>query len=630
MHVILHYIKPFVPRMSLGIFIKFIGAVMELFLPWILSYLVDDIVPLRDMGLILFWGGMMVLAAVLSLVTNIVANRMAAWVAQHTTQALRHDLFEKISYLSCSQIDDYSIPSLESRLTSDTYNVHQMIGMMQRMGVRAPILLLGGILITLTLDPVLTLVLVCTLPFLAVLVYCVSKRGIPLYVSLQQGVDSMVRTVRETASGIRVIKALSKTDFEKEHFARVNGELVRREKKAGITMALTNPMMNLLLNVGLTLVIVVGAFRVNAGLSQAGKIIAFLSYFTIILNAMMAITRIFVMCSKGIASGARIQEVLETPEDLRVTPVEPEDSPYHVVFDHVSFSYSKTEPSVEDISFRLKPGETLGIIGATGCGKSTLMALLMRLYDADSGLIQIGGRKLSSIPLDELHQKFGVVFQNDVLFADTIYENIDFGRNLPPEDIEKAARCAQAMDFISALPDGLQHMLTAKGTNLSGGQKQRVLVARALAGSPEILILDDSSSALDYRTDAALRKALREEYQGITTIIIAQRVSSILHADHILVLEEGRELGYGDHQHLLDTCQVYQEIAKSQMGSGSPVATVPDRSPLRSGRSSARPTGTQDPSRQARPRALETTEPAGENGTPTGSAQNQPSRKEVV
>ena len=207
MKVILHYIKPFIPRMSVGISIKFIGAVMELLLPWILSYLIDDIVPLRDIGLILLWGGAMVLAAVAALVTNIVANRMAAWVAQHTTQALRHDLFEKISYLSCSRIDSYTIPSLESRLTSDTYNVHQMIGMIQRMGVRAPILLVGGILITLTLDPVLTLVLVCTLPFLGVLVFSVSKRGIPLYVDLQKGVDTMVRTVRETISGIRVIKA---------------------------------------------------------------------------------------------------------------------------------------------------------------------------------------------------------------------------------------------------------------------------------------------------------------------------------------------------------------------------------------------------------------------------------------
>ena len=389
----------------------------------------------------------------------------------------------------------------------------------------------------------------------------------PLDFSVEEleGVDAMVRTVRENISGIRVIKALSKTEYERERFAKVNGEVVRREKKAGITMALTNPMMNLLLNVGLTLVIVVGAYRVNAGVSSAGNIIAFLSYFTIILNAMMAVTRIFVMCSKGIASGARIQEVLDTPEDLAVHPEEPEDSPYHVVFDHVSFSYNHTEPNVEDISFRLKPGETLGVIGATGCGKSTLMALLMRLYDADAGLIQIGGRNITSIPLEELHRKFGVVFQNDVVFADSIYENTDFGRNLPPQKIEKAARCAQALEFISALPDGFGHMLTSKGTNLSGGQKQRVLVARALAGSPEILILDDSSSALDYKTDAALRKALAKDTAQATVLLVAQRVSTILHAQQIIVLDQGKMVGKGTHKELLQTCPTYREIAESQL-----------------------------------------------------------------
>ena len=225
---------------------------------------------------------------------------------------------------------------------------------------------------------------------------------------------------------------------------------------------------------------------------------------------------------------------------------------------------------MEHISFALRPGETLGIIGATGCGKSTLIHLLMRLYDADSGSVTIGGRPIASIPAEELHTMFGVVFQNDALFADTIRENIAFGRGLSDEEIEKAARCAQAMEFISALPDKFEHMLTPKGTNLSGGQKQRVLLARALAGRPEILILDDSSSALDYRTDAALRGALRKEYAGVTTVIIAQRVSSILHADHILVLDEGRELGYGAHEELMDCCEVYREIAVSQMGEHGP------------------------------------------------------------
>ncbi len=569
MKTIFRYLKPFIPRMGLGLTIKFIGSVTELFLPWVLSYMIDTVAPTKDIPRVLLWGGAMVAAAVLAWVTNILANRMAAWVAQHTTQAIRHDLFAKISELSCAQIDRFSIPSLEARLTTDTYQIHQMLGMMQRIGVRAPILLIGGVLVTLTLDPMLTLVLVCTLPFISLLVYSVSKKGVPMYRALQRSIDAMVRTVREAVSGIRVIKALSKVDYEKERFNQVNAGVVERETKAGTTMALTNPLMNLLLNLGLTAVIIVGAFRVNAGLSQPGKI-AFLSYFTIILNAMMAMTRIFVSFSRSSASGDRIAEVLATPADLPVRPLPREDGAYHVEFRDVSFSYAKKEPNVEHISFALRPGETLGIIGATGCGKSTLIHLLMRLYDADSGSVTIGGRPIASIPAEELHTMFGVVFQNDALFADTIRENIAFGRGLSDEEIEKAARCAQAMEFISALPDKFEHMLTPKGTNLSGGQKQRVLLARALAGRPEILILDDSSSALDYRTDAALRGALRKEYAGVTTVIIAQRVSSILHADHILVLDEGRELGYGAHEELMDCCEVYREIAVSQMGEHGP------------------------------------------------------------
>ena len=562
------YLRPYLPRISLGLAIKFTGTIMDLLLPWILSYMIDDVVPLKEVPRIVFWGGAMVACAAVALITNIVANRMASWVAQHTTEALRHDLFSKISHLSCGQIDSFSIPSLESRLTSDTYNVHQMIGMMQRLGVRAPILLIGGIFITLMLEPVLALILIAVLPLIALVIYGVSKKGIPLYTRLQQGVDAMVRTVRENVTGIRVIKALSKTDYEKERFSSVNSEVVRREKTAGITMALTNPLMNLFLNVGLTVVIIVGAVRVDSGLTQPGKILAFLTYFTIILNAMLSITRMFVMLSKGTASAERIREVLDTPEDLALLPSDDMDGAYHIIFDRVTFSYQKKEANLRDISFRLKRGERLGIIGATGCGKSTIVSLLMRLYDADAGEIRIGGQRVEAIPPEVLHTKFGVVFQNDILFADTIAENIDFGRGLSREQIEKAAACAQAMEFIQSLPDGFEHRLTAKGTNLSGGQKQRLLIARALAGDPEILILDDSSSALDYKTDSLLRQALAREYPGVTTIVIAQRVSSILHADHILVLEEGRELGYGTHPELMESCELYREISRSQMGGG--------------------------------------------------------------
>ena len=554
--------------MTVGLTIKFIGTIMDLLLPWILAYMIDDVVPLRNVPMILWWGAAMLFCSVLAVVTNIIANRMAARVARNTTEALRHDLFSKISYLSCAQIDEFTIPSLESRLTSDTYNIHQMIGMMQRMGVRAPILLLGGVLVTFTLEPVLTLVLVCVLPFIGYIVWRVSKKGIPLYTQLQRAVDNMVRTVRENASGIRVIKALSKTDYEKKRFADANAHVVEKEKKAGITMALTNPMMNLFLNLGLTLVIIVGAYRVNAGVTQAGKIIAFLSYFTIILNAMLSVTRIFVMYSKGSASAGRISLVLDAPADLTLRTAEPVETDNHIIFEHVSFSYHKHKENLTDISFSLKRGQTLGIIGATGCGKSTLINLLMRLYDAGSGRIFIDGKPIESIDAAKLHEMFGVVFQNDILFADTIASNIDLGRGLSRERLEEAAAHAQAADFIGALPDGLDHMLTSKGTNVSGGQKQRILLARAFAANPEILILDDSSSALDYKTDARLRGEIRKHYQDTTTVIVAQRVSSIKHADHILVLEEGRVIGSGTHAELMKTCETYQEISKTQMGGG--------------------------------------------------------------
>ena len=552
--------------MGVGILFKFVGTIMELMIPWILSYILDYVVPQKNTRLVLFWGLLMVLSAIAALVGNILANRISASVARDTTRTLRHDLFKKISYLSSAQIDYFSIPSLEARLTTDSYNINQVIGMMQRLGIRAPILLIGGIAITMTLEPVLTWTMISVLPFIALVVWLVSRKGIPMYTDLQRGVDIMVRTVRENISGIRVIKALSKTEQEKEHFSQVNRDVVRRETKASVTMGITNPMMNLFLNVGLTLVIVVGAFRINAGKTQPGTIIAFLSYFTIILNAMLSVTRIFVMYSRASASAGRIYEVLNAPEDLTIKEEPAVEEEEHIVFDDVCFSYKGKTDNVSHISFKLKKGETLGIIGATGAGKSTIINLLMRLYERSSGSIRIGGRSVSSIPAEELHTKFGVVFQNDILFADTIRGNIDFGRNLPDEQIEKAARCAQAMEFIDGLPEKFEHMVTSRGTNLSGGQQQRVLLARALAGNSEILILDDSSSALDYKTDSMLRKALREEYSGVTTIVIAQRVSSILHADHILVLEEGKEIGYGTHEQLMESCEVYRQISESQMG----------------------------------------------------------------
>ena len=566
MKKVIEYMRPSFSLLFLGVTIKFIGALMDLFLPWVLSHLIDEIVPLNSMKLIALWGGVMFLCALTALITNIIANRMAAKVARNTTERLRHELFSKILYLSSSQIDEMTLPSLELRLTSDTYHVHRMITMMQRMGIRAPILLIGGIAITLTLDPVLTAVLICTLPFISLLVLTVTRKGFPMYKQLQEKTDYMVRVVRENIAGVRVIKALSKTEHEKTRFHTANQEVIKMEKTAGYTMSLTSPIMNLLLNTGLTLVILVGAYRVNAGTTEPGKILAFMSYFTIILNAMMAVTRIFVMYSRGSASASRIEEVLNMPVEL--TPIEKENvnEEEHIVFDHVNFSYQKKENNLTDISFKLKRGETLGILGPTGSGKSTIINLLLRLYDADSGEIRISGKPVQSLTPEELYTKFGIVFQNDFVVAESIRENIAFGRSLTDEQIEAASQNAQAFEFISGLDDKFDHQVAARGNNLSGGQKQRLLIARALADHPEILILDDSSSALDYKTDANLRKVLNEKYSDITTIIIAQRISSLMHADHIIILEDGEILGQGKHQELLESCDLYRMISENQMG----------------------------------------------------------------
>ena len=569
MKTVLRYLKPQYARLALQLTIKFIGTITELFIPWMLSHILDDIVPLRDMGQVYLWGVLMLLAAAVALFGNVCANRMSTRISRRFTEKLRHDAFARVSYLSSRQVDGFTLSSLISRLTSDTYNVHQMVDRMQRLGVRAPILLLGGICVTFTLEPVLTLVLVCTLPLLGVVVFGVSRRGVPLYVRVQEAVDGMVRKVQENMTGVRVIKALSKTEYEKERFDEVNQEVVRRDQHAGAVMATTNPVMSLLLNLGLTAVVVVGAFRVNAGVSKAGKIIAFLSYFTIILNAMMMISRLFMIYSKGAASAKRIEEILETPVEPVPGDPAPRTSEYHVEFQDVSFSYNKAEGKTRDdlseVSFALRRGQTLGIIGPTGSGKSTIVSLLMRFYDADAGEIRIGGRRIEGIPEEELHTMFGVVFQNDFILADSIRENIDFGRGLSDETLLLAAKLAQA-EFIEEKEGGLSHMLTAKGANLSGGQKQRLLIARALAGKPEILVLDDASSALDYKTDQALRSALHHNFSDTTTIIIAQRISSILNADHILVLDGGRVIGAGTHEELLASCADYREIYEVQMG----------------------------------------------------------------
>lgn len=576
---ILKYLKPYKTRIFWNMMLKMAATCIELALPRILSYILEGIIkPLEGQtGIdikaksieICIWAVIMIVCAITAVCGTVTANRMASKTSKIAAEKIRHDLFERTMTLSPAQTDKFTIPSLESRLTSDTYNVHNFINSIQRMGVRCPILLLGGLAICATMDWRLTLVMASILPLLFIAVYTITSKGLPLYTKVQGAVDGMIRVVREDAQGIRVIKALSKSDYESRRYDKENASLAKIEGRTNTVMAASNPSMNFFMNLGLVAVVFLGAFFVNEGKSKPGDIIAFIQYFTMISGAMMGISRIFVMWSKASASANRIAEVLETGEGLPVASAEeyPDaEGESGIVFDHVSFAYNDTKEILHDISFSLPKGGQLGIIGATGSGKTTVTSLLMRFYDVTSGSVRINGRDVRTMEESELHSLFGVAMQNDFIFAGTIEENIRFFRDIPQEKIELAVEIAQASEFVNRPDRGYGYELTSKGTNVSGGQRQRLLIARAIAGDPDILILDDSSSALDYRTDMLLRQAINEKMNGTTTVVVAQRVSSVLASDLIIVLDEGRVIGIGTHSELMKNCRVYKEISDSQMG----------------------------------------------------------------
>lgn len=564
---ILSYLKPLRMRMAVGFIIKVIGTVAELFIPFLLTYILENVIETGDIKKIVLYGVFMALFALTAGLGNIIANRMAAKVTMIFASQMRRELFSKTLHLSARSTDKFTIPSLESRITTDTYNVQNFVGMMQRMGVRAPFLLIGGIGITLIMDRALALVMVATLPIIFVVVYSISRKGVPLYEKVQQSVDGMVRVVREDAQGIRVIKALSKNTYENNRYNNVNKKLCKDETRAGVIMGVVNPIMTMLMNLGIVAVVAVSAYLVAKQKSSPATVIAFMQYFTLISMAMMSLSRMFVMYTKCAASANRIAEVINSKSELEIKEDDGKgNEAYHVTFENVAFSYLGKKNNLENISFSLKKGERLGIIGATGSGKSTIIRLLMRFYDVNEGVVRINGKDVRSYTPEELTAMFGVVLQNDFLYADTIKENICFGREISIENVEKAAKIAQAHEFISGYSDGYEHMISAGGTNLSGGQRQRVLIARAIAGNPEILILDDSSSALDYKTDLNLRSTLQNELPESTVITVAQRVSSVKNCDLILVIDEGRIIGRGTHDELLENCPEYKEISDSQMG----------------------------------------------------------------
>ena len=559
----------------LAIFIKLIGTMAELTLPYILEYMIDHVVPAGELKSVLLWGVLMFAAAIFCRQFNVMANRRAIDNAHKVSFDVRQALFKKTANLSGERFDSFGLPSLISRMASDSYNVQSAVQQLQSLCVRAPMMLFGGVVMTLMMDLHLAMILILMLPVLIFVVIFVSTRGIPMYTAVQGKLDSVVRIMRENITGIRVVKALSKAEYEKKRFAAANEDMARSDIKAGTIMSVPAPFMQLCLNSGLTLVVFFGAVRVNEGLTQPGVILAFLTYFNMINMGVMGLSRIFMSMSKASASADRIQEVLNADDDWLISGQDHRDEG-HIVFNEVSFSYGgearsdadfaggSRELALEKISFAIGKGESLGIIGPTGCGKTTVINLLMRFYDADSGRISIDGRDVRSYEKDELRSKFGVVFQNDMIFQDSIKNNIDFGRGLSKDILDAAAEDAVAMEYIESLEGRMEYQAAIKGANLSGGQKQRLLVARALAGKPEILILDDSSSALDYKTDAQMRAAIKRDHKDSTLIMIAQRVSSIMGMDHIMVLDNGRCIGYGTHEELMENCPAYRETYEMQ------------------------------------------------------------------
>ena len=584
MRLIVRYMKKHIRRIIGGVSLKTLGSLSELMIPYILEHIIDDVVPTGNIKMVFLWGLGMILAAFIVRTINVHANYNAVSVGRDCIRRLRLDLFEKSISLSGTGFDSFGLPSVTSRMTSDSYNVQNFIVSMQAIGIRAPVMLLGGIIVTMTMDPVLSGILCIMVPILGLIIFTVSRKGIPLYTLVQKRMDNIVRIMRENISGIRVVKALSKEEYEKKRFDAENKKLADDDIRAGITMAMPGPIMTLFLNIGLTLVVIVGASRVNNGRIEPGVILAFLTYFNMILQGVMGLNRIFMMMSKATASADRIDAILQYEDDQPVLQLSDTVCPVpeaHIVFDHVHFSYqadAKTSPGgsgfhgeerekcLYDINFHLSRGESLGIIGATGSGKTSILNLLMRFYDCQEGQVFIDGRDVRTFDKKELRSRFGVALQSDTVFHDTIEGNISFGRTLSGEEISHASEIACLSEFVSSLDEGFDYMADIKGANLSGGQKQRICIARAVAARPQILILDDSSSALDYKTDALLRRHLREEYGDVTTIMVAQRVSSIMNCDHILVLDEGRAIGYGTHEELLASCPTYSEICESQMG----------------------------------------------------------------
>lgn len=568
MQFLLRFLKPYRKELILGPFFKLLEAIFELIVPVVMAKIIDNGIANGDAAYIGKMCALIVLLGVCGLGFALTCQYFAAKCAFGFGTDLRSALYKHINSLSHTEIDRIGKSTLINRLTADANAAQTGVNMFIRLAVRAPFLIIGAIVMALLIDVKLSLIFLVIAPIVALLLWFVMNRTVPMYRTNQQKLDAIARRTGENLDGMRVIRAFSRQEQEKQEFADECADLERSMLGVGRISAVLNPLTFMIMNLGIVAVIWFGGLQIEAGSLTQGDLTAFANYMNQILLAMVVMANLIVILTKGQASAVRIHEVLATPSSMTDgTAVPDTDADEVITFEHVDFAYAEAgDNSLEDISFTLKKGQTLGIIGGTGSGKSTLANLIPRFYDATHGEIRIFGKPVQEYDMQELRRRIGVVPQKAVLFTGTIAENLRWAdKDASDEQLQKAMEIAQAAEFVGKTQYGMQTHLVQGGRNLSGGQKQRLTIARALAGNPEILILDDSSSALDYATDSALRTALREQCAGMTVIMISQRATSLMHADLILVLDEGRIAGSGTHEELLQNCEEYREIYASQI-----------------------------------------------------------------
>ena len=548
---------------------KLIEAIFEVIVPLIMAAIVDNgIKGNMGKGYVYKMGGVLILLGVLGLCFALICQYLASKASQSVGTVMRNDMFRHINSLSHAELDRLGTPSLITRLTNDINQVQQAVAMFIRLVVRAPFIVIGSAIMAMSIDLKLSVIFVIIIPLVVLVLYLIMSRSIKYYKVIQKKLDRISLVTREGLSGVRVIRAFSRQDTEQKRFDEANDDYLDISLRVGRLSALLNPLTYVILNLAIAAIVWYGGVGVDAGRLTQGEVIAFVNYMTQISLALVVVANLVVLFTKAAASSARINEVLEIEPSIKNgTEKDGAGSENAVEFSHVYFSYNNSgEYALEDIDLTAKKGETIGVIGGTGSGKSTLASLIPRFYDISKGELKINGTDASDYDTTALRQKVGVVPQKAVLFSGTIAENMRWGkRDATDEEIWKALETAQAKEFVEKMPDGLDTHIVQGGKNLSGGQKQRLTIARALVSQPDILILDDSASALDFATDAALRKAIAQNTTGMTTFIISQRANSIMQADKIIVLDDGRQAGLGTHKELLESCDVYREICYSQL-----------------------------------------------------------------